>query len=132
MRDPYEICVAYLLLEKEDDVLTALNMLTGAVIACTDRHLPWAMGPRLSCAQADEDGTPNYGLRYPFSEPEDEEDNPSRIYAENGDYASEPQLFYMATGYVLLRERVPSKHLTEWFLRQGVDEGRAKELTWGA
>lgn len=132
VRDPYEICAAYLLLEKENDVLTALNMLTGAVIACADRHLPWAMGPRLSCIQADEDGALNYGLRYPFSEPEDEEDDPSRIYAEDGDYASEPQLFYMATGYILPRERVPSKHLTEWFLRQGVDEGRAKELTWGA
>lgn len=63
VRDPYEICAAYLLLEKENDVLTALNMLTGAVIACVDRHLPWAMGPRLSCIQADEDGALNYGLR---------------------------------------------------------------------
>ncbi len=40
VRDPYEICAAYLLLEREDDVLTALNMLTGAVIVCADRHLP--------------------------------------------------------------------------------------------
>ena len=50
VRDPYEICASYLLLEKEGDVLTALNMLTGAVVACADRHLPWGLGVPLSYA----------------------------------------------------------------------------------
>ena len=62
VRDPYEICAAYLLLEKEGDVLTALNMPTGAVVACADRHLPWGLGAPLSYAKAFEYGTQDYPL----------------------------------------------------------------------
>lgn len=132
VRNPYKLCAAYLLLEKEDDVLTALNMLTGAVIVCADRHLPWTLGLPLPYVQADEDGAPDYGLRYTFHAPENEEDSLPFIDAESGTLVSEPQLFYMATGYALPRERVPSKRLTDWFVQQGLDEGQAKELTWGA
>jgi len=132
VRDPYEVCAAYLILEKEDDVLTALNMLTGAVAACADRHLPWACGVPLSYAVTDEDGRQDYTLRYPFSGSTDEEDDLPSVEMENGHLLSEAQLFYAATGYALPRGYVPSQHLTEWFMRQGLPEGRSRELTWGA
>lgn len=133
VRDPYEICAAYLLLEKEGDVLTALNMLTGAVVACADRHLPWGLGVPLSYADPFEGGAPNYTLRYPFIEPaDDEEDGLPFLDAEAGQRLSEAQLFYLATGYALPRDCVPSKRLAKWFVEHGLTEDRARELTWGA
>lgn len=133
MRDPYEVCAGYLLLEKEGDVLTSLNMLTGAVVACADRHLPWALGVPLSYAQAVEGGAQDHTLRYSFVEPDDDEENGLPfIEADGGQRLSESQLFYLATGYALPRNAVPSQRLTEWFVRQGLSESRARELTWGA
>lgn len=41
VRDPYAVCAAFLLLERDGDVLTELNMLTAAVVICAERHLPW-------------------------------------------------------------------------------------------
>lgn len=135
VQNPYEICVAYLLLEKEGDVLTSLNMLTGAVVACADRHLPWGLGAPLSYAKAFEYGTQDYSLQYTFSETADEdeeEDSLPTVETEIGQRLSESQLFYLATGYALPRAAVPSQHLTEWFVQQGMIESRARELSWGA
>lgn len=135
VRDPYMTCAAYLLLEKEGDVLTVLNMLTGAVVACADRHLPWGLGVPLSYSQPLADGTPDYALRYPFGAPagdEESNDNLPSLEADIGQRLSETQLFYLATGYALPRDVVPSQRLTTWFVEQGLAEGRARELTWGA
>lgn len=135
VRDPYMTCAAYLLLEKEDDVLTALNMLTGAVVACADRHLPWGLGVPLSYGYPFEDGTPDYTLRYPFGAPAGDEgsnDDLPSLEIDGGQRLSEAQLFYLATGYALPRDVVPSQRLTVWFVEQGLAGDRARELTWGA
>ena len=134
VRDPYVICMAYLLLEREGDALASLNMLTGGVIACADRHLPWAFGVPLSYAAAGEVGGQDYTLRYPFCETTDgeEEDDLPSIDIDAGQRCSESQLFYLATGYALPRDNVPSSRLAEWFVKQGLSEDRARELAWGA
>lgn len=135
VRDPYMTCAAYLLLEKEGDVLTALNMLTGAVVACADRHLPWGLGVPLSYGCPFEDSAPDYTLRHPISEPSDKEEDDDGLpflEADAGQRLSEAQLFYLATGYALPRDVVPSRRLTAWFVEQGLAEDRARELTWGA
>jgi len=135
LQDPYQICAAYLLLEKEGDVLTVLNMLTGAVVACADRNLPWGLGVPLSYAMPFEDVTPDYTLRYPFSGPpenEADEDVLPFLETDAGQRLSEAQLFYLATGYALPRNHTASKRLTEWFVQQGLTDARAKELTWAA
>lgn len=135
VRDPYMICAAYLLLEKEGDALTSLNMLTGAVVACADRHLPWGLGVPLSYGQPFEDGAPDHALRYPFRGPSDDEEQDDGLpflETDAGQRLSESQLFYLATGYALPRDAVPSKRLTAWFVEQGLAEDRARELTWGA
>lgn len=135
VQDPYQICAAYLLLEKEGDALAALNMLTGAVLACADRHLPWGLGVPLSYARPFEDGTPDYTPRYPFTGPpenEADEDVLPFLEADADQRLSEAQLFYLATDYALPQKHTASKRLTEWFVQQGLAETRARELAWAA
>ena len=42
VEEPYALCAAYLLLEREGDALAHLNSLTAAVMYCAEAHLPWA------------------------------------------------------------------------------------------
>lgn len=131
--DPYTICAAYLLLERDSDVLANLNMLTVNVLICAERHLPWGADEAYSYAEPFEDGTPDLSLRYAYHPRENagEEDLPDPDI-EEGELLSEGQLFYLATGYALPRNQAPSSRLRDWFQEQGVPEGRAEALTWGA
>ena len=126
IENPYEICAAGLLLERENDLLFRLNILTTAVLTCAARRLPWDCCPdgmtRLCCV----DGAADASLRYLF-QPSD-----SGCAVPDGRLLSEPQLFYLATGYLLPRDRVPSEELCAWFTEQGVPETRAYELTGAA
>lgn len=125
--DPYALCAAYLLLEREKDVLVNLNCLTAVVLACATRHLPWAQddfGDRIEPFESD---GPDYKLRYEY-----------RVAGENdaecasGQLVSETQLFFNATGVVIPRNQKPSENLIRWFVSQGVKKQRARELAWGA
>ena len=58
IRDPYAVCAAYLLLERDGDVLVDLNMLTAAVVLCAERHLPWGADEAYSYAEPYGNGTP--------------------------------------------------------------------------
>jgi len=66
MKDPYSICAAFLLLERDGDVLVDLNMLTAAVVICAERHLPWGTDEAFAYAAPFEKGAPDHSLRYPF------------------------------------------------------------------
>lgn len=125
--DPYALCAAYLLLEREKDALVNLNCLTAVVIVCATRHLPWAQDDFEDRAEPFELGGPNYRLRYEYHGPveDDEEPPPSQLM-------SEAQLFFNATGVVFPRNQKPSEDLICWFISQGVEEQRARELAWGA
>lgn len=131
--DPYTICAAYLLLERDGDVLANLNMLTVNVLICAERHLPWGADEAYSYAEPYEEGTPDLSLRYSYHPHEnaEEEDLPDPDI-EAGELLSEGQLFYLATGYALPRNQAPSSRLKNWFIEQGLPEGRAEALTWGA
>ena len=134
VQDPYAVCAAYLLLERDGDVLANLNMLTVNVLACAERHLPWGASEAFDYAVTAENGTPDYELRYPVHQ---EEEGPSLTDLpvsdiEEGALLSESPLFYLATGYALPRELVPSRRLKNWFMEQGPPEARAEALTWGA
>jgi len=131
--DPHAACAAYLLLEKEGDALASLNMLTSAVITCAERLLPWGIDEVRAFPKTFEDGKPDYKLRYTFTAPDEgsAEDLPA-VPAEDGQKLSEAQLFYFATGYALPRKAVPSQALTDWFIRQGLPEQRAREFAFGA
>lgn len=127
--DPYALCAAYLILDWEGDVLANLNTLTAIVNACAMRHLPWYqddLGVRMGLLEA---GVPDYRMRYEYRNSFDEEDE---VPLESGRRLSEVQLFYLATGVVLPRDRKPSDELALWFAQQGVDERRAGELAWAA
>ena len=125
--DPYALCAAYLLLEREKDALVNLNCLTAIVMICATRHLPWTQDDFEARAEPFEPGRPDYKLRYEYSEiPEDSED----VYPPQ--LLSEAQLFFNATGVVLPRNQRPSEDLIRWFISQGVTEQRARELAWGA
>jgi len=133
--DPFEICAAYLLLEKEGDALASLNTLTCAVIACADRHLPWGAGEAGVFPKTCEKGRPGYALRHTYvgTDPEAEEAGElPDVPAEDGQKLSEAQLFYFATGYALPRGCIPSRNLAGWFVRQGLPEQRAREFAFGA
>lgn len=126
---PYELCVAYLLLEREGDALANLNGLTSVILISATHHLPWAhddFGARAGLFQR---GTPDYQLRYEYCAEQDEDDEG---LLEVGSRLSESQLFLIATGMVLPRRRVPSDELIRWFMRQGLEEQRARELAWAA
>lgn len=126
---PYELCSAYLLLEREGDALANLNALTAVVMVCALRHLPWAQDDFGARAGLFEAGAPDYQLQYEYCE-EPAEDGEEPLEMERR--LSETQLFFLATGVVLPRNRMPSDKLTRWFMRQGVDEQRARELAWAA
>lgn len=133
--DPYAICIAYLLLEKEGDALASLNTLTGAVITCAERHLPWGVGEPQAWSRTFQDGTPDYELRHTFAGAGAEQDEANGLPVcpvEDGQQLSEAQLFYLVTGYALPRNRVPSQELIDWFVKQGLSEERSRELTFGA
>ncbi len=127
--DPYELCAAYFLLEREGDALVNLNVLTGIVMICALRHLPWAQDDFGARAGLFEKGKPDYCLRYEYSE------GPTASGEDPLDFEwrlSEAQLFFLATGIILPRDRMPSDKLIRWFMRQGVEERRAHELAWAA
>lgn len=126
--DPYALCAAYLLLNREGDALANLNALTAVVNACAMRHLPWVQDEGVRAGLL-ESGTPDYRLHYECRKPSDEDDE---VLLERGRRLSEAQLFFLATGVVLPRHQIPSAKLTQWFVRQGVDERRAGELAWAA
>ena len=121
VRNPYEICAASLLLERENDLLMNLNTLTNAVLACAKRLLPWACerteaAPPLYAAAA-----PDYALQYADggSVPE-------------GQLFSAQQLFYAATGYLLPRDREPSGELEAWFAARGLSGGDSRAFAVAA
>ena len=126
---PYELCAAYLLLEREEDALASLNALTAVVMICALRHLPWAQDDFGARAGLFEEGVPDYRLQYEYCE-EPVEDGEEPLDLEWR--LSETQLFFLATGVVLPRSRIPSDKLRRWFIRQGVEEQRARELAWAA
>lgn len=125
--DPYALCAAYLLLEREKDALVNLNCLTAVVTVCATRHLPWTQDNIENRAVPFEPGGPDYRLRHEYHGPveDDEEPPPSQLM-------SEAQLFFNATGVVFPRNQKPSENLIRWFISQGVEEQRARELAWGA
>ena len=125
--------MAFLLLDQDNDALANLNMLTAAVVIYAERTLPWGVDEEYSYAEPFEDGTPDLSLRYAYHPREnaEEEDLPDPDM-EEGELLSEGQLFYLATGYALPRDQAPSSRLRDWFQEQGVPEGRAEALAWGA
>ena len=127
--DPHELCAAYLLLERERDALANLNALTAVVLNCAARHLPWAQDDFGARAGLFQSGAPDYRLRYEYNElPDEDGEEPLEM-----DWRlSETQLFFLATGVILPRGRAPSDKLVRWFVRQGVEEQRARELAWAA
>ena len=70
VRDPYEICAAWVLMEAENDLLTELNTLTSAVVICAERHLPWYYEEGEMCLFPAHDRTPDYRMKYLFNPPE--------------------------------------------------------------
>lgn len=126
--DPYALCAAYLLLEREKDALVNLNSLTAIVMICAERHLPWTQDDFDARADLSERGGPDYRLRYEY-----------RMFSEEGGddgapdwLASEAQMFYIATGVIPPRDQQPSEELIRWFTVHGIGEQRARELAWGA
>ena len=133
VQDPYMICAAYLLLERDSDVLANLNALTVSVLVCAERHLPWGADEAYSYADTSEEGAPDLSLRYAYHPREDSYEGVlPDLNIEEGELLSEGQLFYLATGYALPRDQAPSSCLKGWFMEQGVPEGRAEALAWGA
>lgn len=128
VRDPYEICAAGVLLERENDLLMNLNALTNAVLTCAERHLPWSREYAGSVPPAYGAAPVESALRYPFRKPSGAED----ANAPEGELLSEGQLFYLATGYLPPRDRGPSDALTAWFQEQGLSEARAREFAGAA
>lgn len=128
--EPYALCAAYLLLEKEKDALANLNALTAIVMVCAALHLPWTQDDFGARTGLREQGSPNYRLRYEYREIS--EDGETDWVPYPGWLASEAQLFYIATGIVLPRDRQPSSELIRWFMIQGIAEPRARELAFGA
>ena len=127
--DPYALCAAYLLLEREKDALASLNGLTAVVMICAERHLPWTHDDFDARADLSEPGGPDYRLRHEYRmvfEDESERDAPPDWLV------SEAQLFYIATGVIPPREQRPSEALIRWFTAHGIAEQRARELAFGA
>ena len=127
--DPCALCAAYLLLEREGDALASLNALTAAVARCAVRHLPWYQDDLSLRAPLFEAGAPDFRLRYAYRGPSEEDEE---VFLETGRRLSEAQLFFLATGVALPRDRRPSEALARWFAEQGVDERCAGELAWAA
>ena len=133
IQDPYAVCAAYLLLERDGDVLVDLNMLTAATVLCAERHLPWGADEAFTYAAPFQEGKPDLSLRCAFRPREGaEEENLPEPDIEEGERLSEGQLFYLATGYALPRNQAPSSRLKDWFMEQGLTQARAEALSWGA
>lgn len=132
IENPYQLCAAYLLLEKENDVLVNLHTLTVAVKIATLQHLPWGYDEPHMWAQTSEDGTADYTMRYQYHPSEEGVDGLPISSASMDSMLSESQLFYLATCTPLPRGKVPSQRLTQWFIDQGISEGRAQELSFAA
>lgn len=128
--EPYALCAAYLLLEREKDALANLNALTAIVMVCAARHLPWTQDDCDARAGLFEQGGPDYRLRYEYHGTDEDgetgEDTPPDWLV------SEAQLFYIATGVVPPRNQQPSGELVHWFIDHGIAESRARELAFGA
>lgn len=121
--NPYEICAASLLLERENDLLMNLNALTTAVTVCAERRLPWSFRPDGIPRRVSGDASPDTELRYPFQASDGDGDR--RILSEG-------QLFYLATGYLPPRDRSASDALMKWFRGQGLKRERAREWAFTA
>ena len=128
--NPYALCAAYLLLEREKDALANLNVLTAIVMTCAVRHLPWTQDDFDARAGLFERGGPDYRMRYEYRGADED----GRIDQDSPPdwLVSEAQLFYIATGIVPPRNQRPSEDLIRWFVDQGVAESRARELAFGA
>lgn len=133
--NPYELCTAYLLLEKENDVLVNLNTLTVAIKIAALQHLPWGYGEPKQWAYLCEEGESDYTLRYPYHPVAEDDEDAETLpisFANLSSQLSEAQLFYLATCIPLPRGKVPSRRLTQWFVEQGIDEIRAREFSFAA
>ncbi|MCI8537428.1 MAG: hypothetical protein HFF18_02040 [Oscillospiraceae bacterium] len=130
--NPYRLCAAYLLLERDSDVLASLNVLTSAVVSAAEKHLPWAVDTLPGEFPAAETGFPDHQLKYPYYGPAYDMETDEEIMVEGERIISEPQLFYLATGCLLPRDRKPSGELIDWLVRQNMPEDWAKAFAWGA
>ena len=134
--DPYAICAAYLLLEEEKDLLCSLGTLTDIVLLSALRLLPWSMQEAEYAFPLWKDTPPDHRPRFLFHPPDltDEDDDQPMMgdEIEDGELLSEAQIFYLATGYLLPRNCTPSADLTAWFVKQGIPEVRARELSAAA
>ena len=128
MEDPYALCAAYLFLERSDDLLASLNTLTGAVMACAERHLPWSQGEAMEDVPRFEPKLWEHRLCHPLTGDVAEwvrecQGNDDESATQ---LASEAQLFFLATGYVPPR-RSPSGKLVRLLKKQGLSLGKARE-----
>ena len=116
--NPYALCAAYLLLEREKDALANLNVLTAIVMTCAARHLPWTQDDFDARAGLFEQGGPDYRMRYEYRGADED----GRIDQDSPPdwLVSEAQLFYIATGVVPPRDQRPSEELIRWFTEQGI------------
>ena len=126
--NPYDICAAALLLEQEGDLLWYLNTLTDTVALCAQRQLPWTMQEADYQKPLSSPAAPDETPRFLFQPPEEGERAPLGSDIEEGELLNEAQLFYLATGYLLPRNCGPSRDVEDWFARQGLSRGRAREL----
>lgn len=134
VREPFQLCIAHLILEHEDDVLANLSTLTSIVKVAAIRHLPWGQGISNELADFSSEGNPDYDLSHSFSVLPFTPDTfgyPDVDMVE-GTRLSEAQLFYLATGYSLPLNMLSSPTLRKWFVAQGLSEVRASELAMAA
>lgn len=129
--DPFKLCAAYLLLEHEEDVLANLNILTSIINVAGIRHLPWGQGISEELAEFCTPGTPDYSLSHAYVPVPASFDLPVADL-DKGTRLSDAQLFFLATGYALPLNVSPSRSLACWFMTQGMEEGRARELSTAA
>lgn len=105
------------------------------VAICAERQLPWGYDEPVAWGITREERCPEYSQRYLYNSadrPSFEPDDTPMAQVDEGYLVSEAQLFYLATGYALPRDRVPSEQLISWFERHGVSETRSRELAYGA
>lgn len=131
--EPYALCAAYLPAIGEGEGCAgqfecAYRHRDG--LCCAALHLPWTQDDFGARAGLREQGSPNCRLRYEYREIS--EDGETDWTPSPSWLASEAQLFYIATGIVLPRNRQPSSELIRWFMIQGIAEPRARELAFGA
>ncbi|MCI9120742.1 MAG: hypothetical protein HFG00_04340 [Oscillibacter sp.] len=130
--EPCALCAAYLLLEREGDLLARLNLFTAAALTCAERHLPWGGGEVSAPPAVSQEGEPDYRLCCALRPPEEEGSFLPCAGEKAGTLLSENQLFYLATGRFPPRNQVPSSRLAAWLEQQGLPPERAQALTWSA